>query len=420
MAVALELKPLFDSLVGADPEFRIEFWDGSHLGPDASHAKATAVVHSPDAIRHMVWAPGELGLARAFVVGDIDILGDPYVVTGGIKGVAVNPARLGAKSIIDSLRGIRSAGGLGRRPARPATEAVSRGRLHSKKRDSDAISHHYDVGNDFYRLVLGPSWTYSCARFTDPTETLEDAQANKYDLVARKLGLKEGMRFLDVGCGWGGMVLHAVQNYGVKAVGITLSREQAAKARERVEEAGLTDSIEIRIQDYRDLKGEKFDAISSIGMFEHVGRNQMTRYFESLYECLEGGGRLLNHAIDSVNAAYDSKHGFVAHFVFPDGELQDLGVVVGAMQDAGFEVRDIETLREHYAMTLRCWVSNLQANWDKAVKLVGKERARVWLLYMIGSAFAFERNSISIHQTIATKTTSEGASNMPLTRHYYA
>lgn len=412
--IAEDLRPLFEGLFSGEPPFAIRFWDSSTLGP--ADSEEVAVIRTPNAIRHMMWTPGELGLGRAFVVGDIDLSGDLFKIARQFKGTGVTLPALGTRTITKAFRGLRSVGALGPRPDRPASEATSTGRLHSRSRDRFAISHHYDVGNEFYNLVLGDTLTYSCARFTDPGESLDQAQINKYDLVCRKLALEPGMTLLDVGCGWGGMVLHAVEHYGVSAVGITLSKEQAGLARKRVKTAGLADSIDIRIQDYRDLEGETFDAISSIGMFEHVGRSQMTAYFRSLHEALRPGARLLNHAIDSVNAAYDSQRGFVAHFVFPDGELQDLGVIVGAMQDAGFEVRDIETLREHYAMTLRRWVANLEHNWDHAVQLVGEERCRVWLLYMVGSVLGFEQNSISIHQTIATKTTPDGVSGMPLTR----
>jgi cyclopropane-fatty-acyl-phospholipid synthase len=411
------LQPVVHALLGVEPAIQVKFWDGSSIGDQ--DAKATAVFRSPDAVRHILWSPNELGLSRAYVVGDIDFDGDIYYALAHLAGIQPKIGSLGLKSVVHTARGALQFGGLTRRPEIPAEETVPPGRMHSLLRDAKAISHHYDVGNDFYSLFLGDTWTYSCARFVDDGMSLNDAQVAKYDMVCRKLGLKEGMRYLDVGCGWGGLLIHAAANYGVTAVGITLSKEQADKAKQRVAEAGLADKIEIRIQDYRDLRNESFDAISSIGMFEHVGRSQMAKYFGVLDTVLNPGGRLLNHAIDSVGGSAMHPDGFIARYVFPDGELQDLSVSIGAMQDSGFEVRDVESLREHYAMTLRHWVANLEANWEQAVAIVGERRARVWRIYMAGSAVAFEQNRISIHQTLGVKTTDNGTSHMPPTRRSF-
>ena len=253
-------------------------------------------------------------------------------------------------------------GAFGRPPAAPPEECRPSGRLHSKSRDAAVISHHYDVGNDFYRLVLGPSMTYSCARFVDDRTTLEEAQAAKYELICRKLGLdrRPGGRLLDVGCGWGSMAIHAARHHQASVTGVTLSRPQADEARRRVAEEGLADQIEIRVQDYRDLGGEQFDAISSIGMFEHVGSPRMAEYFQTLRHLLTPTGRLLNHAISKPGGSFLGRRSFVGRYVFPDGELVDVAEVVRAMQGAGFEVRDVESLREHYARTLRHWVANLR------------------------------------------------------------
>jgi cyclopropane-fatty-acyl-phospholipid synthase len=267
-------------------------------------------------------------------------------------------------------------------------------------------------------MVLGPSMTYSCARYTGDSVSLERAQQAKHDLVCRKLGLDQtpGMRLLDVGCGWGSMALHAARGYQARVLGVTLSDAQAQEARRRVKEAGLDAQIEIRVQDYRDLAGEQFDAISSIGMFEHVGRSKMATYFESMHQVLAPSGRFLNHAISSVGGSRLGTRSFVGRYVFPDGELVDVGDVVLAMERAGFEVRDVESLREHYAKTLRAWVRNLQANWDQAVPLIGSRRARVWLLYMAASADSFVDGRISIHQVLGVHTGKDGDSRMPLTR----
>jgi len=274
------------------------------------------------------------------------------------------------------------------------------------------------VGNDFYALVLGPSMTYSCARFTGPSTGLEDAQRDKHELVCRKLGLHEkpGARLLDVGCGWGSMALHAAGRHGAHVVAVTLSRPQAESARRRVADAGLEDRIEIRLQDYRQLGGERFDAVSSIGMFEHVGASQMARYFETLHGLLVPTGRLLNHAISSAGGATIGGRTFMGRYVFPDGELQDVGDVVLAMESAGFEVRDVESLREHYARTLRAWVANLEDQWTTAVSLAGTARARVWRLYMAGSAVGFDDGGIGIHQVLGVVPAADGRSAMPPTR----
>ena len=413
---ATAFAPLWRALLGPDLPVRIRYWDGSTDGPDDS--AATMVFETPHALRRVLYYPNEVGLARAYVSGDITVEGD---MTGALRALQLAapddfrfPPRVVARALRDGVR----LGVIGRPLPPPPEEARHRGRLHSKERDAAAISHHYDLGNDFYRIVLGPSMTYSCARFRTAEATLEEAQEAKYDLICRKLGLQRGMRLLDVGCGWGGMVMHAAQHYGVEAVGITLSKAQCDLAQKRVAEAGLAGSVEIRLQDYRDLAGEgrPFDAISSIGMFEHVGRAQMGEYFRALAGVLVDRGRLLNHAISTPHGSVFSRRTFVARYVFPDGELQDVGVVIGAMEDQDLEVRDVESLREHYALTLRQWVDNLEAGWDEAVALVGPRRARIWQLYMLGSIVSFETNEIAIHQVQGVKTPHGGSSGMPLTR----
>ena len=290
----------------------------------------------------------------------------------------------------------------------PPEEARLRGRRHSPARDAAAIAHHYDVSNRFYELVLGPSLTYSCAVFTTPSDTLETAQINKYELISRKLDLQPGMRLLDVGCGWGGMVMHAARHHGVRAVGITLSTAQAQRARERVEAAGLGDRVEIRVQDYREVDDGPFDTISSIGMFEHVGRARLAEYFTRLHNLLRPAGRLLNHGISrplptGKRTAFASGS-FIDRYVFPDGELHEVGSVVSSLHGTDFEVRHLESLREHYALTLRQWVANLEASWDEAVAEVGAPRARIWRLYMAASALNFESNRNQIHQILATRS----------------
>jgi cyclopropane-fatty-acyl-phospholipid synthase len=281
-----------------------------------------------------------------------------------------------------------------------------RGALHSLRRDREVVSYHYDVGNDFYRLLLGPSMVYSCAYFDTTTMSLDDAQEAKLELVCRKLDLRPGIRMLDVGCGWGSLAIHAARNYGVRVVGVTISTEQAALARDRVREAGLDELVEIRLQDYREIADGPYGAISSVGMAEHVGREQLPRYAAILHELLEPGGRLLNHAIARGPAAgTDKPHpkSFLARYVFPDGELQPLATHVGMLEEAGFEVRDVEVLREHYALTCRAWVRNLEDHWDDAVRATSPGRARVWRLYLAGSALGFEQLRVGVNQVLAVK-----------------
>jgi cyclopropane-fatty-acyl-phospholipid synthase len=300
-----------------------------------------------------------------------------------------------------------------RRGKPPAEEVRLRGKRHSRARDAAAIAHHYDVSNEFYRLVLGPSMTYSCAVFRSENDTLEQAQANKLDLVCRKLGLRPGMRLLDVGCGWGTLVVHAARHFGVDAVGVTVSREQASYAEAVVFNAGLEHNVEIRLQDYREVADGPYDAISSIGMFEHVGADRLDEYLAHLLALLYPGGRLLNHGISRGHRmGFDgdsrfARNGFIERYVFPDGEFHEIGRVVSAVQRAGFEVGHVEGLRDHYALTLRRWGANLEKHWDRAVRHVGVGRARVWRLYMAASAIGFESNRTSVHQVLAVRPTGD-------------
>ncbi len=290
------------------------------------------------------------------------------------------------------------------------------GRRHSRGRDASAISHHYDVSNTFYEWVLGPSMAYTCACYPTEDATLEEAQAYKHDLVARKLGLRPGMRLLDVGCGWGGMVRHAAREYGVRALGVTLSEQQALWAQRAIEDEGLSDLAEVRHLDYRDVAEAEFDAVSSIGLTEHIGKAQLPGYFAFLLGKLKPEGRLLNHCITRTDGTEPARRtdGFIYRYVFPDGELEAPGHLVSLIHDAGFEVRHEENLREHYAKTLAGWCANLDAHWDEAVGEVGEGTARVWRLYMAGSRLGFERNNIQLHQVLGVKLGATGSSGMPL------
>lgn len=412
MTVAQALEPV----LGPDLPIAVRAYDGSRLGPN--DAPATLLVRSPAVFQRMLTAPGELGLGRAYVSGELDVEGDLYAALRALRDRIPDLRTFGARQWVEVLRlagsSVRRSGF--RRLPIPPEEARLRGRRHSKDRDAAAIAHQYDVSNAFYRLVLGASMTYSCAVWERPEDTLEEAQAAKYELVCRKLGLEPGMRLLDVGCGWGGMAVHAAARHGVRAVGVTLSQAQAELAEKAVAEAGLADRVQILYQDYRDVSDGPYDAISSIGMFEHVGLSQLRVYFGGIRRLLRPGGRLLNHGIarpPGPGRTRFHRGSFIDRYVFPDGELHEIGAVVSTIQRSGLEVRHVEGLREHYALTLRAWVRNLEANWDEAVAEVGAGRARVWRLYMAASALNFGAGRTQVHQVLAVKLDG-GRSSLPL------
>ena len=419
---ALRLTALAQELLGEPLPVRIRAWDGSESGPPGA---PVLVIRNRRALRRLLWKPGELGLARAWVAGELDIEGDLYAALdlmagliwerGGEAKDSVHPVR--DPKLRAAAKGLLQLAGPWLPPPPPPEEVRRRsGTLHTKRRDKEAISHHYDVGNDFYALVLGPSMVYSCAYWEDGG-TLEDAQRDKLDLVCRKLALKADDRLLDVGCGWGSMAIHAAREYSARVTGVTLSVEQAAFARKRIAEEGLTDRIEIRVQDYRDVRDGPYDAISSIGMAEHVGSVRYREYADDLYALLKPGGRLLNHQIarrpEKDESAYHVDE-FIDAYVFPDGELAPVGRTVATLEEAGFEARDVESLREHYALTLRRWVANLEREWPRAVKMTSPGRARVWRLYMAASALSFEHNKIGVNQILAVRPADGGGARMPL------
>jgi cyclopropane-fatty-acyl-phospholipid synthase len=419
--IADELAPLIRRLLGRDLPIALRAWDGSSIGPP--DPPVTIVVHGPRALQHLLWAPGELGLARAHVAGDLDIEGDVYALLGlrdllAEPGddfrIALDPAGWWQVAAL-----VRRLGVSIRKPPIPFEESRLRGALHSRRRDASAVSHHYDVGNDFYRLLLGPSLTYSCAYWAGEDLDLRGAQAAKHELICRKLGLRHGMRMLDVGCGWGSLAIHAATHHGVQVVGVTISTEQAALARTRVGEAGLEHKIDIRVQDYREVTDGPFDAIASVGMFEHVGQSETTTYLRRLRSLVRPGGRVLNHAISrptpEATAGVDARS-FIGRYVFPDAALLEVGTVVSAAQAAGLEVRDVQSLREHYARTLRAWSAHLEERWDEAQRLVGPGRARVWRLYLAGSAIGFDQNRHSVHQVLAVRPHPDGRSEVAPTR----
>jgi cyclopropane-fatty-acyl-phospholipid synthase len=420
--VAGTLRTLLENLLQTRLPVRLRAWDGSETGPPEA---PVVVVRRRRAVRRLMWQPNELGLARAYVSGDIDVKGDLYDALARLAALlwrAPDARSLPVRAVAGDLLRL---GAIGAQPKPPPEEISLTGARHTKPRDRQAVSHHYDVGNDFYRLVLGPSMVYSCAYWTgmEPPYDLADAQRDKLDLICRKLDLKPGMRLLDVGCGWGSLAMYAAQHYGVDVVGITLSAEQADYARKQVAEAGMTAHVEIRVQDYRDVDDGPFDAIASIGMAEHVGIGPYAEYASMLFGQLRAGGRLLNHqiaALHPVASATPRPRSFIDAYVFPDGELAPLGTTVTLLENAGFEVRDVQALREHYGRTLRAWVANLESAWLDAVRLTSSGRARVWRLYMAASALAFEQGRIGVNQVVAVKVRRDGSSGMPATREAYA
>ncbi len=386
----------------------VDAYDGSSSGP--ANASVRIAIRRQRALNYLVTSPHELGLARAFVSGDLEVGGDLYDALMLLTGDTVGD--LSWNERLEILRG------LGLRTLQPVPKPAEEVRLHgwrhSRRRDSTAISHHYDVSNRFYRLVLGESMTYTCAVYPTMEATLEQAQEAKHDLVARKLGLEPGMRLLDVGCGWGGMVIHAASKYGVRALGVTLSEQQAEFAQKRIAQEGLADLAEVRHLDYRDVPEDGFDAVSSIGLTEHVGERELPAYFARLFAKLRPQGRMLNHCITRPTTTQPVKaSGFIPRYVFPDGELMGVGRIASVMQDSGFELRHMECLREHYAMTLAGWCANLNEHWDEAVAEVGLARARIWALYMTGSRIGFEKDHIQLHQLLGVKA-SGGEAAYPL------
>jgi cyclopropane-fatty-acyl-phospholipid synthase len=393
--------PLRREIAAALPErpFALRFWDGTTVGatqPDAP----TFSFRSPEALAHVIRAPGELGLGRAYVLGliETDDIEKSLRVVDTFEAPRVSPAQL-AKLGVALIR----ACGLVRPPRIPASELRLTGERHTAARDRRAVRYHYDAGNDFFALFLDPSMTYSCAYFKGGAQTLQDAQQAKLDLVCTKLDLQDGERILDVGCGWGSFAIHAASNYGVDVLGVTLSEQQVKLGRERVREAGLQDKVQLRVADYRELAGGQFDAISSIGMVEHVGEERIDLYMSTLSELLRPGGRLLNHGIAKL-MDFDTKDegAFSERFVFPDGVPLPLSRIVQAMERTGLVVSHVEGLPEDYAETLRYWIAAYEERYGEAVRLAGEERARVWKLYLRAARAGFTTGWASVYQVLAS------------------
>jgi cyclopropane-fatty-acyl-phospholipid synthase len=374
--------------------FAIEFWDGSRLASTSGDGP-TFSVRSPRAAAHVLRAPGQLGLGRAYVSGEIEV-DDMDAVIALLDGW--QPPALDGADKRALLLGAARAGGLTKPPPRPRAELRPSGRRHSKERDARAVRHHYDVSNEFFELFLGETMVYSCAIFSRGAKTLKEAQEEKLETVARKLDLKQGDRVLDVGCGWGGFPLWAATKHGASVLGITLSPPQAEKARQRAEQAGVGDRVEIRVMDYRDLAGERFDAIASIGMVEHVGASQIEVYAQTLARMLVPGGRLLNHGITRLRHSDSEAGDFSERYVFPDAAPLHLSRNLLALERAGFVTHHVEDFAPDYAETLRHWARNLDDNLDEAIRLAGPERVRVWRLYLRAARNGFESGFTSIYQ----------------------
>lgn len=416
----LTLAEILEIFAGGRLPLRFTAYDGSSAGPP--DATLGIELKSSRGTTYLATGRGDLGLARAYIAGDIDIHGvhpgDPYELLKALADELVfklPPPRTMANVIrsigLEHLRPIAPPP----QEAPPRWRRVAEGLRHSKSRDAEAIHHHYDVSNTFYEWVLGPSMTYTCACYPDAEASLDEAQENKYRLVFEKLRLQPGDRLLDVGCGWGGMVRYAARR-GVRALGVTLSAEQTAWAQQAILDEGLGDLAEVRYGDYRDITETGFDAVSSIGLLEHIGVRNYASYFTFLQSRLRAGGLLLNHCITRPdNRSEPAAKGFIDRYVFPDGELTGSGRIITEAQDVGLEVVHEENLRPHYAMTLRDWCANLVEHWDEAVAEVGLPTAKVWGLYMAGSRLAFETGGIQLHQVLAVRPDEHGRTDdLPL------
>ncbi|QYH19121.1 class I SAM-dependent methyltransferase [Corynebacterium aquatimens] len=408
---------IVDTLFPSNNPFRWVAFDGTATGPeDAEH---TVRVTSPEGLSYIVTAPGDVGLARAWVTGGLVVEGEhlayPYGVFDNLRTLYDSFQKPDAGALVRIMRSLRSMGAIQIQPIPEAEQAswlerrVRQGlAVHSKQRDAEVISSHYDVGNDFYELFLGDSMAYTCAYYPTPDASLDEAQENKFRLVFEKLRLKPGDRHLDVGCGWGSMVRYAARQ-GVHSLGVTLSKEQAEWAQSKIKEEGLEDLAEVRFLDYRDVSETDFDAISSIGLLEHIGVGNYASYFQFLSDKLRPGGVMVNHCITYPDNHKTDKGAFMNRYIFPDGELTGSGTIIKMMQDNGFEVFHEENIRLDYARTLRDWCLNLKDNWDEAVALAGENTAKLWGMYMAGSQWGFEHDVVELHQVLGIKLDSNGS-----------
>ncbi|GLE51806.1 cyclopropane-fatty-acyl-phospholipid synthase [Mycobacterium montefiorense] len=409
-SAADRLADLLATTVGLELPVRLRAWDGSEAGPLNEPEGPVLIVRSRRALRRLLWRPGELGLARAYVTGDIDVEGD---LADGLRRAwrltRSHPvASVSARGAMVAAARAARLGAIGGPPAIPASEARLSGRRHSRRRDRAVIAHHYDLSNDFYRLLLDDHMAYSAAYFTDESQSLHDAQTAKLDLICRKLELEPGMRLLDVGCGWGSLILYAVRHYGVRATGITLSGQQRQFIEDRAAERGLADSVEVRLQDYRDFGNDPesagvFDAVASIEMGEHVGEHWYPVYLRILGRALKPGAKLLLQQMSRRADAAPGGGAFIEAYIAADMHMRPLWQTLRYLQDADFEVASVQAMREHYARTAQCWIATLEERFDEFVDLLGDEVARVWRLYLAGGMLAFEEGRMGVDQVLAVK-----------------
>jgi cyclopropane-fatty-acyl-phospholipid synthase len=403
--VAAALAEPLALLLGDPLPVGLRGWDGSRIGPlDAP----TIVLRTPRALRRLAWSPGELGLARAYISGELDVEGD---LGEGLRRIwrllrlRGDTVRLTPAVLARFARTLLALGVIGGPPPAPEGEARVHGRLHSMRRDRDVIAHHYDLSNEFYQLILDPQLAYSCAYWTSETQgaDLETAQRAKFDLICRKLGLVPGMRMLDIGCGWAGLSIHAARHYGVHVTGVTLSKEQLAFGRARVEAFGLGDLVELRLQDYREVPGNgQFDAVSTVEMGEHVGAANYPAFAATLHRLVRTGGRVLVQQM-SRHGGTPGGGAFIERYIAPDMHMRPVGETVALLESAGLEVRDVQAMRENYTRTIRAWAATLEEHWDAAVALVGTPTARIWRLYLVGSAMAFEEGRMGVDQILSVR-----------------
>ena len=412
--VAQRLAGVLQPFLGGPLPVRLRCWDGSEFVPPGDPAASPVVeLRSPDAVRRLLWHPGELGAAQAYVTGELDVpevdgwdldkaLTHAFAVAAarGLSGARLRPA-----AVVEAVRTAVGIGALGRRPANPATQADVKGRLHSKLRDRSAISFHYDLSNEFYELILEPQMAYSCGYHSSPEQSLEDAQRAKLDLVCTKLGLEPGMRMLDVGCGWGSLSLHAAEHFGARVTGVTIAAEQKRFIDARIAERGLSDRVEIRLQDYRDAvppAGQEYDAVGSLEMGEHVGQRNYPTYARVLHDSVRPGGRVLVQQM-SRSGKWPGGGPFIQSFIAPDMHMRPVGETVALLESGGLEVRDVHAMREHYVLTVAGWLERFHAHREQLVALMGEEVYRVWELYLVGGAMAFRDGRMGVDQILMVR-----------------